>query len=230
MFFREPGITSLSLNASKFEEKFKSSATSSIASFFATKINEDVGKEKEPTSEQTEEIKQVQSSTFCENPTTNTIEPRNLSYQRSEIDQSAMHELPYDICNEIQRFLGVPKTPERVKRTSNGIEKYTVKQTQTNIAKANDKNKGKTTHVSFPRITNDDITGDVKTSVKDGYFLCSKCGQEMEESKKEEHKDFHFALDLHKRSIITLDGLQADEPPKKRQKGTISKFFLSKKT
>jgi hypothetical protein len=220
------------LNASKFEEISKSSGASSIASFFPKKQSEDGGIQKQPSSEQTDEIK-VPSNPCPDVTSTDNLEPTNHSYVRDEIDQSIMNELPDDIRNEIRQFLGVPKNPERIKRTSNGIEKYTVsrntddtKLTQTHSITGN------TTDRTLCTKTNDNIIGNTKTDLKTSdnasFTRCSKCGQQIAESKMDEHTDFHFALDLQKRGGITLDSLQADEPPKKRQKGTISKFFVPK--
>lgn len=220
------------MNASKFEEISKSSGAPSIASFFAKKQSEDGGIQKQPSSEQTDEIKAP--SNPCPDVTSaDNLEPTNHSYVRDEIDQSIMNELPDDIRNEIRQFLGVPKNPERIKRTSNGIEKYTVsrntddtKLTQTHSITGN------TTDRTLCTKTNDNIIGNTKTDLKTSdnasFTRCSKCGQQIAESKMDEHTDFHFALDLQKRGGITLDSLQADEPPKKRQKGTISKFFVPK--
>ena len=115
------------MNASKFEEISKSSGSSSIASFFAKKENENAEIQKQSFA-QKNEIKTSADSSSNGAITTNP-ETTDVSYARNEIDQSIMNELPDDIQNEIKQFFGVSsKTSERVKRTSNGIQKYAVSQ------------------------------------------------------------------------------------------------------
>ncbi len=145
-----------------------------------------------------------------------------------------MSELPDDIRNEIKQFLVVPKTSERAKRTSNGIEKYTVSRSadDTKLTQIND-TVGSTTDKTKSSQTNNNITGDTKTDLKPvnhaGFIRCSKCGQKIPRSKTDEHTDFHFALELQNRGgNMHSDSLQTDEPPKKKLKGTISKFFVPK--
>ena len=213
------------MNASKFEVTSKSSGASSIASFFAKKDTEDAGVEKQSNCEQMAEIKSPLDNR-CP-----SLEPTDAAYVRDEIDQSIMNELPDDIRNEIQQFLGVSKAPERTKRTSKGIEKYTVCRNTTGGIKST-QTKDVSDDKIMPPQANNDTLGDAKPgdniSGSDGFICCSKCGQQIAESKLDEHNDFHFALEVQKRSEITLDNLQADEPPKKKRKGTISNFFVAK--
>lgn len=160
------------------------------------------------------------SNTSLDTSTTSNVEPTAFSYVRDEIDQTIMNELPNEIRNEIEQFLGIPKTVERNKRTSNGIEKYTISK---NSFCANETNSTATT---------DSMTeskqSDSKTLDNAGSFRCSKCGKQVAKSKMDEHNDFHFAIELQKRGEIALNSLQTEEPPKKRQKGNISNFFVPK--
>ena len=212
------------MNASKFESTSKSSGASSIASFFAKKESKDGEIEKQSDCEQTDKMKTPSNRSPSVNSTDN-LESADVTYERDEIDQSIMNELPNDIRGEIQQFLGVSKIPGRAKRTSKGIEKYTVCRNTT------DETKSTQAKELSSRKTSDDISEktktDLKISVDYGFIRCSKCGQEIAEAKMDEHNDFHFALEVQKQGEITLDNLPA-EPPKKRRKGTISNFFVSK--
>ena len=222
------------MNASKFEEISKSSGSSSIASFFAKKENENAEIQKQ--SAQKSEIKT--SADSSSNGAAITIDPEktDVSYVRNEIDQSIMNELPDDIQNEIKQFLGVSsKTSERVKRTSNGIQKYAVSQSvdDTKLTQQSRSTAGNTNTESEQSAQKyDDIGQSTRTVVKPSdnteFARCSKCGQQISKSKMDEHTDFHFAFELQKRSGISLDSMQTEEPPKKKQKRAISKFFVPK--
>jgi hypothetical protein len=221
------------LNASKFEEISKSSGSSSIASFFAKKESEDAEIQKQSFA-QKNEIKTSADSSSSGAITTNP-EATDVSYVRNEIDQSIMNELPDDIQNEIKQFLGVSsKTSERVKRTSNGIQKYAVSQSVDDTKLTQSRSTAGNTNTEPVQSAQkyDDIGEGTRTVVKPSdnteFARCSKCGQQISKSKMDEHTDFHFAFELQKRSGISLDSMQTEEPPKKKQKGTISKFFVPK--
>ena len=211
------------MNASKFEEISKSSGVSSIASFFVKKEEKDDDIQEKKNLQNTDEMKSLANS---DNNTAimDNLEPTEFSYARDEIDQSIMKELPDDIKNEIQQFVGVTKTPEQTKRTSNGIEKYTVcrKNDETKMTESNEIIGNTTDELKCTSATED------SNSKSAGFSNCSKCGQEIAESKMEEHNDFHFAMELQKEGEMTFKSYQSTEPPKKRQKGTISKFFVTK--
>jgi hypothetical protein len=222
------------LNASKFEEISKSSGSSSIASFFAKKESEDAEIQKQSFA-QKNEIK-TSADSYSNGAITTNPETTDVSYVRNEIDKSIMNELPDDIQNEIKQFLGVSsKTSERVKRTSNGIQKYAVSQSvnDTKLTQQSRSTAGNTnTEPEQSAQKYDDIGEGTRTVVKPSdsteFARCSKCGQQISKSKMDEHTDFHFAFELQKRSGISLDSMQTEEPPKKKQKGTISKFFVPK--
>ena len=221
------------MNASKFEEISKSSGSSSIASFFAKKESEDAEIQKQSFA-QKNEIKTSADSSSSGAITTNP-EATDVSYVRNEIDQSIMNELPDDIQNEIKQFLGVSsKTSERVKRTSNGIQKYAVSQSVDDTKLTQSRSTAGNTNTEPVQSAQkyDDIGEGTRTVVKPSdnteFARCSKCGQQISKSKMDEHTDFHFAFELQKRSGISLDSMQTEEPPKKKQKGTISKFFVPK--
>lgn len=144
-----------------------------------------------------------------------------------------MDEIPKESMNEIQQFLGTSKTSARSKRTSSGIEKYTISRKiigtdQTKITKTGVTETGTSDGKHEDHLLTENFANDSKSSQNSGFICCSKCGLEIEESKMDEHKDYHFALELQKQSEIVVDHLQKGEPPKKRQRGTISMFFFPK--
>ena len=168
------------------------------------------------------------SSSFCpKDAVKNNTEATGISYVRDEIDKSVMDELPDDIRNEIKQFLGVSK--QQVKRTSNGIQKYTVSQSGDDTKLKQPCDAAETSVTTESKQKYDNITEDTTTVVSpsDEFTPCSKCRQQIRKSKMDEHTDFHFALDLQKRGRMTLDSMQTQEPPKKRKKGKISNFFVS---
>ncbi|XP_028393439.1 DNA polymerase eta-like [Dendronephthya gigantea] len=222
----QPGVTSLSLNASKFEDISKSSGASSIVSFFAKKEKND--------EEETDSAENEAPSNTCTLSTDNLESTDFISYERDEIDHDIVNELPKEIRNEIQQFLGTSKTSERSKRTSSGIEKYTIPRNtistdQTKITKTNASETGiYDGKYGGVQLITENPTSDSESSHNSEFICCSKCSMKIEKSKMDEHQDYHFALELQKGNEILVDHLQNREPPKKRQKGTISSFFVPK--
>ena len=203
------------MSASKFEEISKASASSSIASFFTK--NEDTKTRNEDEARDTnelvpEEISQARTNA-CPATVPGDLEATEFSYERDEIDQTIMNELPHDIRNEIEKFLGVSKAQKQTKRTSKGIQKYAI---------------SRHTDTGNATKSREIVHGNTKTSENEEFQRCSKCGQKIEESKMDEHNDFHFALELQKQGDKMFDALHTREPPKKRQKGSISQFFPPK--
>lgn len=252
-------MTCLSLNASKFEENSKStSGVSSISSFFGKKSNgkisetqtvkncDDSSKEeltnnslpttshnvdcKAPNSQRTVrervETKCDESlETLDRNTYENSCTQKAFGYKKNEIDAGVVNELPDSIKHEIQQFLGSAEScnpHQQKKRTLNGIQKYAVRQ------KLDGHNNAK-----FPAsFVGSDGSVEGKYTLEDSdvdYFVCAKCGEKIASSKKTEHGDYHFALELKDERDMTVSRPKTREPPKKRQKlkGNISNFFVT---
>ena len=244
--FRHPGIVSLDISASKFEETSKAQGSSSIASFFDKKENHDTkcleieknksftgdkevespSEKRTPPSLEFTKVHEISEADGEQGEDFELVEPDDgesitFHYDRDEIDQSIVKELPDDIRNEIESFLGLPKPSTRSKRRR--IEKYTISENSTSTTKS----------IPIARTHNDDVGTQIKSSFleinseKSELIHCTRCSGKFSSVEMPEHLDFHFAMELQENDRVN-DSLQKHKPPKKQQKNTIDSFFVSK--
>ena len=247
--FRHPGIVSLQITASKLEETSKAHGSSSIASFFDKKESRDTkcleieknksftgdkeiespSEKKMPPSLEFTKVHEISEADGEQGEDFELVEPDDgesttFHYDRDEIDQSIVKELPDDIRNEIESFLGLPELSTRSKRRR--IEKYTISENSTSRTST-------TKSIPIARTHNDDVGTPIKSSFqgmnseKSELIQCSRCSGKFSSLEMPEHLDFHFAMELHENDRVN-DSLQKPKPSKKRQKNTIDSFFVSK--